>query len=58
MIKRLLQQHAKNMPTPDDWVYVNNFKNPRQPLALRFPAGQGKISKCLASSLANHFKTT
>ncbi|WP_038342509.1 Lon protease family protein [Acinetobacter sp. A47] len=41
MIKRLLQQHAKNMQTPDDWVYVNNFKNPRQPIALRFPAGQG-----------------
>ena len=29
------------MPTPDDWVYVNNFKNARQPLALRFPAGTG-----------------
>ena len=41
MIKRLLQQHAKTMPTPDDWVYVNNFKNPRQPIALRFPAGHG-----------------
>ena len=41
MIKRLLQQHAKSMPTPDDWVYVNNFKNPRQPLTLCFPAGQG-----------------
>ncbi|TXJ04656.1 MAG: ATP-binding protein [Acinetobacter sp.] len=41
MIKRLLQQHAKTMPTPDDWVYVYNFKNPRQPIALRFPAGQG-----------------
>ncbi|ENW07942.1 Lon protease family protein [Acinetobacter beijerinckii] len=41
MIKRLLQQHAKTMQTPNDWVYVNNFKNPRQPLALRFPAGQG-----------------
>lgn len=40
MIKRLLQQHAKTMPTPNDWVYVNNFKNPRQPIALRFPAGQ------------------
>uniref|UniRef100_UPI00257A7555 Lon protease family protein n=1 Tax=Acinetobacter sp. UBA6526 TaxID=1945950 RepID=UPI00257A7555 len=40
-IKRLLQQHAKTMQTPDDWVYVNNFKNPRQPIALRFPAGQG-----------------
>ncbi|MCH7305607.1 AAA family ATPase [Acinetobacter sp. NIPH 1869] len=41
MIKRLLQQHAKTMPTPNDWVYVNNFKNPRQPIALHFPAGQG-----------------
>lgn len=41
MIRRLLQQHAKTMPTPDDWVYVNNFKNARQPLTLRFPAGQG-----------------
>ena len=29
------------MPTPDDWVYVYNFKQARQPLALRFPAGQG-----------------
>ena len=33
MIKRLLQQHAKTMPTPDDWVYVYNFKNPRQAIA-------------------------
>lgn len=41
MIKRLLQQHAKTMATPDDWVYVNNFKNARQPIALRFPASQG-----------------
>ncbi|MDV2440915.1 ATP-binding protein [Acinetobacter gerneri] len=41
MIKRLLQQHAKTMPTPEDWVYVNNFKNARNPLALRFSAGQG-----------------
>ena len=40
MIRRLLQQHAKTMATPNDWVYVNNFKNPRQPIALRLPAGQ------------------
>ncbi|WP_228140749.1 ATP-binding protein [Acinetobacter sp. TGL-Y2] len=41
MIKRLLQQHAKNMPTPDDWVYVYNFNNPRNPIVLHFLAGQG-----------------
>ncbi len=40
MIKRLLQQHAKNMPTPSDWVYVNNFKFPREPIALKLPSGQ------------------
>ncbi|OTG83569.1 Lon protease family protein [Acinetobacter sp. ANC 4648] len=41
MIKRLLMQHAKSMPTPNDWVYVNNFQHARQPIALEFPAGQG-----------------
>src|SRR5690606_28651014 len=41
MVKRLLQQHAKTAVTPSDWVYVNNFQNQRQPLALEFPSGQG-----------------
>ncbi|OIJ38194.1 Lon protease family protein [Acinetobacter schindleri] len=41
MVKRLLQQHAKTVATPNDWVYVNNFQNSRQPIALQFPAGQG-----------------
>ncbi|MFP6819027.1 Lon-like protease helical domain-containing protein, partial [Acinetobacter sp.] len=47
MIKRLLQQHAKTMQTPDDWVYVYNFKNARQPIALRFQAGQGSKFQAL-----------
>ncbi|WOE32650.1 MULTISPECIES: ATP-binding protein [unclassified Acinetobacter] len=40
MIKRLLQQQAKHMPTPADWVYVYNFQHPRQPIALQLPTGQ------------------
>lgn len=47
MIKRLLQQHAKTMPTPNDWVYVNNFTNARQPIVLCFPAGQGNKFEAL-----------
>ena len=47
MIKRLLQLHAKSMATPDDWVYVNNFKHARQPIALRFPASQGNKFQAL-----------
>ncbi len=26
---------------PDDWVYVYNFENPGEPIALRLPAGHG-----------------
>lgn len=41
MILRLLQQHAKNLPTPEDWVYVHNFSNARSPIAIALPAGLG-----------------
>lgn len=48
MIKRLLTQHAKNLPTPSDWVYVNNFHDSRQPLALELGAGQApKFQKAM-----------
>lgn len=40
MIRRLLQQHARQLPTPPDWVYVNHFDDPRQPIALQLAAGQ------------------
>ncbi|NHB56968.1 AAA family ATPase [Acinetobacter sp. 194] len=57
MIKRLLQQHAKDMPTPDDWVYVNNFKYARNPIVLRFPAGQGvKFQNLLHQTWQNNLK--
>ena len=48
MIRRLLQQHAKTMQTPNDWVYVNNFQQSRQPIALKLPSGQaGKFQTLL-----------
>src|ERR1700690_937419 len=40
-ILRLLQERASNMPTPGDWVYVNNFRTPEAPLAISLKAGQG-----------------
>lgn len=41
IISRLLTRIAADAPTPDDWVYVHNFTDPRTPKALRLPAGQG-----------------
>ena len=40
-IIRLLQQRAAAMPTPGDWVYVNNFKSPESPAAIYLRGGQG-----------------
>jgi len=32
---------APARPAPSDWVYVNNFRNPDRPRAIRLPAGRG-----------------
>jgi lon-related putative ATP-dependent protease len=39
MIKRLLKGVAAKRSAPSDWCYVNNFAEPRYPIALEFPAG-------------------
>ena len=36
-----LNRTADKEPVPDDWCYVNNFKDPRRPRAIRLPAGLG-----------------
>lgn len=38
-VRRYLKAEAKRQATPSDWVYVNNFDEPREPRALRLPAG-------------------
>ncbi len=40
-IKNLLKKRAKTEPSPHDWCYVNNFKNPDKPVSLALPAGTG-----------------
>src|SRR5690606_6809987 len=41
-IREFITAHAKTMPTPSDWCYVHNFKQPYRPHALQLPAGQGR----------------
>ncbi len=40
-IMHFLGNIAPGAPTPPDWCYVNNFENPRNPKALKLPAGKG-----------------
>lgn len=56
MLKRMLAGQAANMPTPSDWVYVNNFSNPRQPTALELPPGDApKLKKYMHQLWDNLF---
>lgn len=34
-----LEKKAASEPRPDDWCYVNNFKDHRAPIAIRLPSG-------------------
>lgn len=43
IISRLLTRIASDAQTPDDWVYIHNFTDPRTPLALRLPAGHADL---------------
>ena len=39
MIKRYLEEVASKRPAPSDWIYVNNFVDPRYPVNIELPAG-------------------
>ena len=44
-IKQLLEKLEKEYKTPDDILYVNNFRNPDEPTLIFCPAGKGKQFK-------------
>jgi lon-related putative ATP-dependent protease len=41
IIRQFFDEHAAAEPSPDDWCYVHNFKEPHKPQALRLPQGKG-----------------
>jgi len=44
-VRRLLKEISKGGKTPDDYCYVNNFKNPEAPILLRLKGGEGTSFK-------------
>jgi lon-related putative ATP-dependent protease len=42
MVLSLLEEIAWSAPTPGDWVYVHNFRDPNRPRALGLPRGVGR----------------
>ncbi|UCC40054.1 MAG: AAA family ATPase [Candidatus Aminicenantes bacterium] len=56
-IKRLLEDLEKGEETPDDILYVNNFRNPDEPILITLPAGKGKLFKEAMEHLIGMLKT-
>jgi predicted ATP-dependent protease len=57
VIKLFLDEIAVNMPTPDDWCYVHNFRDPNIPTAISLPAGRAKGLKADMDELVRYLKT-
>lgn len=57
VIKKFLDDIASSMPTPDDWCYVYNFRDPNSPLAFSLPAGKARMFKYEMDELVEHLKT-
>jgi lon-related putative ATP-dependent protease len=55
-IKQLLEKLEKGEKTPDDILYVNNFKNPDEPMLIMFPGGQGRLFKEAMENLIEMLK--
>lgn len=43
IIDQFTRRRAAREPTPQDWVYVNNFAEPHKPRALALPHGRGAM---------------
>ena len=50
MIRQLLEERSRKEIVPPDWVYVNNFERPDQPIAISVKAGHGRE---LRNAMAN-----
>ncbi len=56
VIKQFLDDIASTLPTPDDWCFLHNFRNPEVPIAVNLPAGMAKTLRDEMDDLVNHLK--
>jgi len=58
-IKQLLEKlETEEDESPDDILYVNNFKNPDEPMLITLPRGKGKLFKESMEHLIEMLKTS
>jgi lon-related putative ATP-dependent protease len=56
-LRKFLEKEARERPTPDDWLYVNNFEDSDAPGTIRLPAGKGREFKDDMDRLVEELRT-
>jgi predicted ATP-dependent protease len=56
LLKELVAAEVPNLPPPEDWVYLFNFKDPDRPRAIRLPAGEGRALRRDMEELVENLK--
>jgi ATP-dependent Lon protease len=57
-IQQLLEKLEKEDKTPDDILYVNNFKVPDEPTLITLPSGKGRLFRDAMENLIEMLKTS
>lgn len=57
-VRNFVAELAKSKPTPNDWVYVNNFSDPYEPKAIKLLAGKAKEFQKDVKNFVNEAKRT
>lgn len=57
MIKRFLDDHAKQLPKAKDWAYLNNFVDSQKPWVVSMTAGQGSQLRHDIETIIAHLET-
>lgn len=57
LMTRMMSQEAAGRPVPPDLCYLHNFEVAERPIALRLPAGQGRLFRQLMADFAKTLQT-
>ena len=57
LIQQMMAREAAQRPVPPDLCYLHNFEVPEHPLALRLPAGEGRLLRQLMADFAKTLQT-
>ncbi|GGW77213.1 Lon protease family protein [Alteromonas halophila] len=58
LVKEHIERQVASLPTPDDWCYINNIEEEREPVALRFEPGGGRAFQQDMASLIDDVLAT